>query len=64
LFGRATHYVCGAGPNLGDIEYRGIHILLRAAHYIFNLAYHAKTGDVWVFIQEKELGIPSKAGVK
>ena len=34
-----------------------------AAHYIFNLAYHAKTGDVWVFIQEV-LGIPSKAGVK
>lgn len=33
-----------------------------AAHYI-NLAYHAKTGDVWVFIQEKVLGIPSKRGV-
>ena len=24
-----------------------------AAHYIFNLSYHTKTGDVWVFIQEK-----------
>ena len=22
-----------------------------AAHYIFNLSYHTKTGDVWVFIQ-------------
>ena len=35
-----------------------------AAHYIFNLSYHPKTGDVWLFIQEKVLGIPSKAGVK
>lgn len=35
-----------------------------AAHYIFNLSYHPKSGDVWVFIQEKVLGIPSKAGLK
>ena len=35
-----------------------------AAHYIFNLSYHTKTGDVWVFIQEKVLGVPSKAGTK
>ncbi len=35
-----------------------------AAHYIFNLSYHPKAGDVWVFIQEKVLGIPSKTGVK
>ena len=32
-----------------------------AAHYIFNLAYHEKTGDFWKFIQEKILGIPSKS---
>ena len=35
-----------------------------AAHYIFNLTYHRKTGDFWPFIQEKILGLPSKAGVK
>ena len=35
-----------------------------AAHYIFNLTYHRKTGDVWLFIQEKILCLPSKAGVK
>lgn len=31
-----------------------------AAHYIFNLSYHAKTGDVWLFVQERILEIPSK----
>lgn len=35
-----------------------------AAHYVFNLSYHQKTGDVWLFIQEKVIGIPTKAGVK
>ena len=35
-----------------------------AAHYIFNLTYHRKTGDVWLFIQEKISSLPSKAGVK
>ena len=35
-----------------------------SAHYIFNLSYHTKTGDVWVFVQEKVLGIPSKIGMK
>lgn len=35
-----------------------------AAHYIFNLTYHRKSGDVWVFIQEKVLGLASKIGTK
>ena len=35
-----------------------------AAHYVFNLSYHRKTGDVWLFFQEKILGLQSKAGVK
>lgn len=35
-----------------------------AAHYIFNLSYHRKTGDVWLFIQEKILCLPSKDGVR
>ena len=35
-----------------------------AGHYIFNLTYHRKTGDFWLFIQEKILGLLSKAGVK
>ena len=35
-----------------------------AAHFVFNLNYHKKSGDVWVFIQEKVLGIPSKPGVR
>lgn len=35
--------------------------LCLAAHYIFNLSYH---GDVFLFLQEKVLEIPSKAGVK
>ena len=35
-----------------------------AAHYIFNLTYHRKSGDVWVFIQEKVLGLASKTGTK
>lgn len=35
-----------------------------AAHYIFNLTYHWKSGDVWVFIQEKVLGLTSKSGTK
>lgn len=30
-----------------------------AAHYIFNLSYHPKSGDFWVFIQERVLDIPS-----
>lgn len=55
------HFISGARPDVGDIEYRGT-IFCVAAHYI-NLAYHAKTGDVWVFIHEKVLGIPSKRGV-
>ena len=38
--------------------------LCLAAHYIFNLSYHAKTGDVFLFLQDKVLEIPSKAGVK
>ena len=39
-------------------------ILCPAAHYIFNLMYHPKTGDVWLFIQEKVLNRPSNTGVK
>ena len=35
-----------------------------AAHYIFNLSYHRKAGDLWLFIQEKILGLTSKAGTK
>lgn len=53
-----------------------------AAHYIFNLNYHPKSGtyvnsqhalfqvcwytpgDVWIFVQEKILEIPSKSGIK
>lgn len=35
-----------------------------AAYYIFNLTYHRKTGDVFLFIQEKILCLPSKDGVK
>ena len=35
-----------------------------AAHYIFNLSYHRKAGDLWLFIQEKILGLASKAGTK
>ena len=35
-----------------------------AAHYIFNLSYHRKSGDVWLFIQEKILHLQSKAGLK
>ena len=31
-----------------------------AAHYIFNLSYHEKTGEFWTFIQEKVIEIPSK----
>ena len=34
------------------------------AHYVFNLAYHLKTGDVWLFIQERIAGLPSKSGTK
>lgn len=34
------------------------------AHYIFNLSYHRKAGDVWLFVQEKVLGLPSKAGIR
>ncbi len=35
-----------------------------AAHYIFNLTYHSKIRDVWVFVQEKILKIQSKAKMK
>ncbi len=35
-----------------------------AAHYVFNLTYHRKSGDVWLFVQEKVLNLPSKPGVK
>ena len=31
-----------------------------AAHYIFNVSYHPKTGDFWVFIQEKIFEVQSK----
>lgn len=30
------------------------------AHYILNLSYHRKTGDVWLFVQEKILGLAGK----
>ena len=33
-------------------------------HYIFNLTYHKKSGDVWLFVQERVLGLPPKARVK
>ena len=39
-------------------------LLCLAAHYIFNLTYHPKMGDLWLFIQEKVLNLPSKDGVK
>ena len=32
-----------------------------AAYFIFNLSYHPKTGDFWVFVQEKIGNIPSKS---
>lgn len=35
-----------------------------AAQYIFNLTYHRKSGDVWIFIQEKVVGLASKIGTK
>ena len=35
-----------------------------AAHYIYNLSYHKKAGDFWIFAQEKMLQLPSKAGIK
>ena len=35
-----------------------------AAHYIFNLSYHEKTGEFWTFIQEKVIEIPSKTQKK
>ena len=31
-----------------------------AAHYVFNLSYHSKTSDIWLFIQERIMKIPSK----
>ena len=31
-----------------------------AAHYIFNLAYHNKTTEVWSFVQERMIRLPSK----
>ena len=34
--------------------------LCLAAHYILNLEYHAKGRDVWLFIQEKILQLPTK----
>ena len=34
------------------------------AQYIFNLLYHRKAGDVWLFVQEKVFGLPSKAGIR
>lgn len=40
------------------------HILCYCCHYIFNLTYHRKSGDVWVFIQEKVPGLASKTGTK
>ena len=33
-------------------------------YYIFSLTYHCKTGDFWLFLQEKILCLPSKSGVK
>ena len=38
--------------------------LCMAAHYMFNLSYHQKSGDTWLFIQEKALELSSKEGVK
>ena len=35
-----------------------------AAHYIFNLSYHPKIGEIWLFVQEKIMEIPSKAKIK
>ena len=50
MFGRATLYLeQGLMLETSNIV---ASIFCVAAHYIFNLAYHAKTGDVWVFIQE------------
>lgn len=39
-------------------------LLCVAAHYVYNLSYHPKSGDVWWFIQEKILNLPSKGGLK
>ena len=33
-------------------------------HYIFNLSYSKKSGDVWLFLQERVMGLLSKPGVK
>ena len=33
-----------------------------AVHYILNLSYHRKSGDAWLFIQEKILHLQSMAG--
>lgn len=39
-------------------------LLCLAAHYICNVSYHSKTGDLWLFVQEKVLNLPSKGGKK
>ncbi len=31
-----------------------------AAHYVFNLSYHKKCNDFWVFFQENVLNLPAK----
>ena len=38
--------------------------LALAAHYVVNLQYHVKTGDMWLFLQERVLKVPSKPGTK
>lgn len=46
------------------IECSNIVAAIFVAHYIFNLSYHRKAGDVWLFVQEKVFGLPSKAGIR
>ena len=35
-----------------------------AAHYIYNLSFHPKSGDVWVFLQNKVFDLPCKGNSK
>lgn len=35
-----------------------------AVHYIYNLSYHPKSGDVWVYIQSQIFGLECKGNAK
>ena len=60
-----NHFGFSLSPfNMDYLWRRVAAVFCIAGHYIFNLTYHRKTGDFWLFIQEKILGLLSKAGVK